>query len=64
MDDKNSSTSGATEAAAPSARAHHAGDGGAVAPWRVVNIGNSEKVQFLNFVDAIEAELGIPRGVT
>ena len=31
MDDKNSSTSGATENTAPSARAHHAGDGGAVA---------------------------------
>ena len=31
MDDHNSSTSGATEATAPSARAHHAGDGGAVA---------------------------------
>ena len=32
MDDKNSSTSGATEATAPSARAHHAGDGGGGAP--------------------------------
>ena len=31
MDDKNSSTSGATEAAAPASRAHHAGDGGAAA---------------------------------
>jgi len=31
MDDKNNSTSGATEATAPSARGHHAGDGGAVA---------------------------------
>jgi len=31
MDDKNSSTPGATEAAAPSARANNAGDGGAVA---------------------------------
>ena len=31
MDDKKSSTSGATEATAPSARAHHAGDGGAAA---------------------------------
>ena len=31
MDDKNSSTPGATEAAAPASRAHHAGDGGAVA---------------------------------
>ena len=31
MDDKNSSTSGATEAAAPAARAHPAGAGGAAA---------------------------------
>ena len=31
MDDKNSSTPDATEATAPSARARHAGDGGAVA---------------------------------
>ena len=31
MDDKNSSTSGAAEATAPAARAHNAGDGGAVA---------------------------------
>jgi len=31
MDDKNSPTSGATEATAPSARAINAGDGGAVA---------------------------------
>ena len=31
MDDKNSSTAGATEAAAPAARAHHDGDGGAAA---------------------------------
>ena len=29
-----------------------------VAPYRVVNIGNSEKVRLLDFVDAIEAELG------
>jgi hypothetical protein len=28
MDDKNSSTPGATEATAPAARAHNAGDGG------------------------------------
>jgi transposase-like protein len=31
MDDKNSSTPGATEATAPSERAHNAGNGGAVA---------------------------------
>lgn len=31
-----------------------------VAPWRVVNIGNSDKVRLLDFVDAIEAELGLP----
>jgi len=30
-----------------------------VAPWRVVNIGNSDKVRLLDFIDAIEAELGI-----
>lgn len=30
-----------------------------VAPWRVVNIGNSEKVRLLDFVDAIEGCLGI-----
>lgn len=29
-----------------------------VAPFRVVNIGNSDKVRLLDFVDAIEAELG------
>ena len=29
-----------------------------VAPWRVVNIGNSDKVKLLDFVDAIEAALG------
>ena len=29
-----------------------------VAPFRVVNIGNSEKVRLLDFIDAIEAELG------
>jgi UDP-glucuronate 4-epimerase len=30
-----------------------------VAPYRIVNIGNSEKVRLLDFVDAIEAELGV-----
>ncbi len=30
-----------------------------VAPFRIVNIGNSEKVRLLDFVDAIEAELGV-----
>jgi UDP-glucuronate 4-epimerase len=29
-----------------------------VAPWRVVNIGNSDKVKLLDFVDAIEQALG------
>lgn len=29
-----------------------------VAPWRVVNIGNSEKVKLTDFIDAIEAECG------
>ncbi|MBK5933434.1 UDP-glucuronate 4-epimerase [Rhodovulum imhoffii] len=31
-----------------------------VAPFRVVNIGNSEKVRLLDFIDAIEAEIGRP----
>lgn len=31
-----------------------------IAPYRVVNIGNSEKVRLLDFIEAIEAELGIP----
>lgn len=31
-----------------------------VAPYRVVNIGNSDKVKLLDFVDAIEAVIGIP----
>ncbi len=31
-----------------------------VAPYRVVNIGNSDKVKLLDFVDALEAELGRP----
>lgn len=30
-----------------------------VAPYRVVNIGNSNKVMLLDFIDAIEAELGV-----
>ena len=30
-----------------------------VAPWRVVNIGNSEPVQLLDFIEAIEASLGM-----
>lgn len=30
-----------------------------VAPYRIVNIGNSDKVRLLDFVDAIEDELGI-----
>ena len=29
-----------------------------VAAWRVVNIGNSDKVRLLDFIEAIEAELG------
>lgn len=31
-----------------------------VAPWRVVNIGNSDRVKLTDFVDAIEAECGLP----
>ena len=30
-----------------------------VAPWRVVNIGNSEPMQLLDFIEAIEASLGL-----
>jgi UDP-glucuronate 4-epimerase len=30
-----------------------------VAPFRVVNIGNSDKVRLLDFIEAIEAEIGI-----
>ena len=30
------------------------------APYRVVNIGNTEKVKLLDFIDAIEQQLGIP----
>ena len=30
-----------------------------VAPWRVVNIGNSEPVQLLDFIEAIEVSLGM-----
>ncbi|OWY01116.1 UDP-glucuronate 5-epimerase [Thioclava sp. F1Mire-8] len=31
-----------------------------VAPYRIVNIGNSDKVKLLDFVDALETELGRP----
>lgn len=31
-----------------------------VAPFRVVNIGNSEKVRLLDFIDEIEKNLGVP----
>lgn len=31
-----------------------------VAPFRVVNIGNSDKVRLLDYIDAIEAEVGKP----
>ncbi len=31
-----------------------------VAPYRIVNIGNSDRVRLLDFVDAIEAEVGRP----
>ncbi|MBW6496444.1 MAG: GDP-mannose 4,6-dehydratase [Burkholderiaceae bacterium] len=30
-----------------------------VAPWRLVNIGNSDKVRLTDFIDAIEASLGL-----
>jgi UDP-glucuronate 4-epimerase len=31
-----------------------------VAPFRIVNIGNSDKVRLLDFIEAIEEELGLP----
>jgi UDP-glucuronate 4-epimerase len=31
-----------------------------VAPYRIVNIGNSDKVRLEGFIDAIEAEVGKP----
>lgn len=31
-----------------------------VAPWRVVNIGNSQTVRLTDFVDAVEEALGVP----
>ena len=31
-----------------------------IAPFRIVNIGNSEKVKLLDFIDAIESAVGIP----
>ena len=31
-----------------------------VAPFRVVNVGNSDKVRLLDYIEAIEAELGKP----
>ena len=31
-----------------------------VAPFRIVNIGNSEKVRLLDFIEALEAEIGKP----
>lgn len=32
----------------------------AIAPFRIVNIGNSEKVKLLDFIEAIETAIGIP----
>ena len=44
---------------APQKESFHSDDSlSPVAPYRVVNIGNSEKVKLLDFVKAIEAELG------
>jgi len=31
-----------------------------IAPYRIVNIGNSEPVPLMEFIDAIEAEIGVP----
>jgi UDP-glucuronate 4-epimerase len=53
----------ATPPAAPAQRSGSAPIAGdtlsPVAPWRVVNIGNSNQVRLLDFVEAIEAELGL-----
>ena len=38
--------------------AHEIGDS-PVAPYRIVNIGNSEKIKLLDFIEAIEDELGV-----
>jgi len=31
-----------------------------VAPWRVINIGNSQKIRLLDFIDVLEDTLGLP----
>jgi UDP-glucuronate 4-epimerase len=46
--------------AARNARRHHEGDSlSPVAPYRIVNIGNSEPVALMDFIGAIEAATGI-----
>lgn len=45
--------------AVPGTGAQHASDSlSPVAPWRVVNIGNSDKIRLEDFIDAIEAATG------
>ncbi len=65
MDDKNSFTSGATEVTAASARAHNAGDGGAVAGGakRFSAKRKLEAVQRLmrgESLDAVSREINVP----
>lgn len=65
MTDENTDTSGATEATAPASRAHHAGDGGAVAggPKRFSAKRKLEAVQRLmrgESLDAVSRELNVP----
>lgn len=65
MDKNINETSGATEATAPSARAHHAGDGGAVAgPTRRFSAQRKlSAVQRLfrgESLEAVSRELGVP----
>jgi hypothetical protein len=65
MDSKNTGASGATEGTAPSARAHHAGDGGAVAgpPRRFSAKRKLAAVQRLmrgESQEAVSRELNVP----
>jgi hypothetical protein len=65
MDDTNEMRSGATEATAPSARAHHAGDGGAVAgPARRLSakrkLAAVQRLMRGESLDAVSRDLNVP----
>jgi hypothetical protein len=65
MDKKIDDTSGATEATAPSARAHHAGDGGAVAgPARRLSakrkLAAVQRLMRGESLDAVSRDLNVP----